>query len=865
MPWSFLKKLSTGVVLLAGFCSTSVYAQPEAIDSLSILLKRTGAPARQVEILNALTLAAVSVDLQQARDFADKAIATAEENDLKDELPWARLNLAVCLITGGETKKSASLLRAILGTIRSARDASLEAYVLNLSANLLRDQGKFDSAYQTYERARRLLTSARDPLFASFAALERTRYFLILSKPDSALSIIDAELSKPFIRTQKQLVLEAKILKSRSLAQMFRYAEATALVDQIIAATKPGSTPHLRARVVEGEIRFRQGDFPGAMEIWLAILDEGKQVGYRYDLANLLLQLGESYEEQGYWKIATQYLNSALSIAEQSSFRFLKGEILFELAWISYRSGTYRDAWQKALLAEREYLSCNVPLRIGGIRNIQGLIKMGEKKFDSSLLLHKQALRLREGTKDSVSISSTLFNLGELYNNRREYQKALPVLRRGVRIDRVIGDHYGESLYLYQLGRSHNGLNNLDSVEGYLKKAIALSVPNSSYEILQKSYFEMADFKQKIGQDAAAIEYLKKYVKLRDSLYNKQAVESIASYETLFELDKKEEELSLIKKERELSDRSGQLQEVLLYILSGGIISVFAVLVFYYRISNRLRMLNRSNTEKAEELASANKALQGLYTDLQNNNTELKSTLNRLQETQEQLVRSEKMASLGVLSAGIAHELNNPLNFIKGGVSNLEMLADKDMEIPSADAQSFLQIIQEGVSRATAILKGLGQYSRQTDHMTEVCDLHKILDNCLLILGNTLKYHVSVERDYTVKPFFLIGNEGKLHQAIINIVSNAEHSISGQGTITVSTEVDGNTGTIRIRDTGCGIPPENLKRLGDLFFTTKEPGKGTGLGLSITYKIIAEHYGKIEVSSVVGKGTEFQLIFSRVK
>ena len=842
-----------------------VTAQQETIDSLSRLLKRTGNAGRQVDLLNALALAAVPVDLSQARSFAEKAIATAEEHNLNGELPWARLGLAVCLVTGGETKEAQSLLLEILENGKSSGNKSLEGYALNLSANLLRDQGNFDSAYSTYNRARRLVPADRDPLFAVFAGLERARYFLVLSKPDSALKILKKDLSIPFIRGQRPMLLEAKILESRTLAQMFRYSEANAAADQVVAMTKPGSTPHLRAMAVKGDILYRQGDFPGAMKIWLTILDDGRQTGFRYDLANLLLQLGESYEEQGYWKIAGQYLNSALAIADESGYRFLKGEILFEMAWIEYRSGNYQEGWKKSLKAETEYKWCNIPLRQAGVRNIQGLIKMGEKRYDTSLVLHLQALRIREAENDLISISSSLFNLGELYNVRKEFRKALTILRRGLRIDQSIGDQYGESLYMYQLGRSHNGLNNVDSVEYYLNRAITLSVPNSSYEILQKSYFEMADFMQKTGREEGAITYLKKYNHLRDSLYNRQAAESIAAYEALFELDKKEQELGLIKKERELSDRSNQLREVLLYILSGVIILVLAVLVFFYRISNRLRMLNRSNTEKAEELATANRALQGLYVDIQNNNTELKSTLNRLQETQQQLVRSEKMASLGVLSAGIAHELNNPLNFIKGGVSTLEMIAAKSKQVESEEAHQYLSIIQEGVSRASAILNGLGQFSRQTDNMTEVCDIHKVLDNCLLILANSLKYHVTVQKDYTEKPFFLTGNQGKLHQAIINILTNAEQSITGNGIITITTRVTDGTGFVSIRDSGCGIPPENMRRLGDLFFTTKEPGKGTGLGLSITYKIIEEHLGYVEADSVVGEGTEFRFVFPNIK
>ena len=324
------------------------------------------------------------------------------------------------------------------------------------------------------------------------------------------------------------------------------------------------------------------------------------------------------------------------------------------------------------------------------------------------------------------------------------------------------------------------------------------------------------------------------------------------------------QEIEILNKDKHLLEANYLIQRLVLYVLGVGSVFLIALVVFFGRMGMRLRVLNKANEEKAVELLKANSALQQLYTDLKGNNKELKETLDKLSQAQEHLLRSEKMASLGILAAGVAHELNNPLNFIKGGLFTLETQAAKEGRMENPEFKHSLSIINEGINRATAILKGLGQYSRQSENKTETCDFNKILDNCLVILSNSLKYHVRVIKNFSSTPPVITGNAGKLHQAFMNIINNAEQSISGEGSITLTTKTEGDEIIVSISDTGAGISKENLKRLGDLFFTTKEPGKGTGLGLSISYKIIQDHGGKITVNSEIGKGTTFTLNFKGI-
>ena len=245
-----------------------------------------------------------------------------------------------------------------------------------------------------------------------------------------------------------------------------------------------------------------------------------------------------------------------------------------------------------------------------------------------------------------------------------------------------------------------------------------------------------------------------------------------------------------------------------------------------------------------------------LLSKVQKSHHELIAYNEELQRTQKLLVTSEKMASLGVMAMGIAHEINNPLNFIKNGVEALEARILEDMPEKKEELEPLLRIVREGVKRSTNIVKSLSHFSRKTPSMTERCDLKEIIENCLLILHNKIKNRVQIITTFD-KNSHAIGNEGRLHQALLNILANAAQAIDGAGTINILTSKKEGMVEVTIEDDGEGIPEENLSKISDPFFTTKAPGEGTGLGLFITYSIIEEHKGEVDVISNPGKGTIF--------
>jgi signal transduction histidine kinase len=167
-----------------------------------------------------------------------------------------------------------------------------------------------------------------------------------------------------------------------------------------------------------------------------------------------------------------------------------------------------------------------------------------------------------------------------------------------------------------------------------------------------------------------------------------------------------------------------------------------------------------------------------------------------------------------------------------------------------------MKSINIGMERASEIVKGLNQLSRNRESLDETCDIHFILDNSLLMLSNKIKHTVTVEKRYTEHNFSVKGNVGMLHQVFINVLSNAIYAIAAKGKITITTAIKKENAEVAISDTGCGIGKDELSQITNPFYSTKPPGDGTGLGLSITYSIIKEHKGTISFASDLGKGTK---------
>jgi len=316
----------------------------------------------------------------------------------------------------------------------------------------------------------------------------------------------------------------------------------------------------------------------------------------------------------------------------------------------------------------------------------------------------------------------------------------------------------------------------------------------------------------------------------------------------------------------------------------------------FNQMSDALALSEKARDTKDAELLELNHTLEQRVerrtAKINKQIQELKAANDQVAQTQAKLVQSEKLASVGQLAAGVAHEINNPIGFVR---SNLNTLSDyvgvyqgllhnyqklsaaepeqakelsaeikklekkEDIAFINEDIEELLKDSIEGTTRVRDIVHGLKNFSRANDKNKTNCNIDDIITTVLKVVNNQLKYKCGIHADLHSKTS-VYGNVGELNQVLLNLLMNAGQAVESDGEVRISTDNIDDKVRVRISDNGCGIKPEDIEKLFDPFFTTKPVGEGTGLGLSISFGIIEDHDGEILVSSQLGEGTTFTLL-----
>ena len=320
--------------------------------------------------------------------------------------------------------------------------------------------------------------------------------------------------------------------------------------------------------------------------------------------------------------------------------------------------------------------------------------------------------------------------------------------------------------------------------------------------------------------------------------------------------------------------------------------ALLLIMLGYLLYRYRVKQIKSKKEALESEVLDRTKRIYQQKTKLEQANNTLNATLDELKKAQAQLVQSEKMATLGELTAGVAHEINNPVNFIYSGINGLNKNLQAFMEISQKyesissstefkamimeieelkakigyeevinDIHKMMETIKEGAERTAGIVKSLQLFSRSDNATPEKADIHKSLDSTLKILNNRIGKNIQIEKKYDLSIPEIDCFPGQLNQVFMNIIINAVEAIAKkEGRITIETSKENGHVVVSIQDTGDGMHENIQSRIFEPFFTTKEVGKGTGLGLSISYGIVEKHGGSITVESAPGKGADFRII-----
>jgi signal transduction histidine kinase len=603
-------------------------------------------------------------------------------------------------------------------------------------------------------------------------------------------------------------------------------------------------------------------------------------MGDQLGMSNILNNIGAVYFNQGDDSHALEYYLNSLTAAEKIGDKHRIASAMGNIGAVYYNQLKYDQAltyYLRSIELSRE--TGNKTAMATAMVNA-GEIFMAKGENDSALVFIEKSLQALEGTGNKSKIAYSLNNMGKAYARKGDFAKALQYQQEALATSKdgsaqleVVQSSIGLGDTYSQLGKTASALAAYQQASELAEEIGANYELKDAYQGLAASYAKMPDYRK-------AYEYQLKVTALKDSLFNTETTKKMVNLQANYENEKKQAQIDLLTKDKALQDLEIQTQKLVRNTLLAGFLLIL-ILAFVLFRNNQIKVkANRLLTLRNEEINHQKE-------EIASQRDNLEQTYNHLKNTQGQLVQSEKMASLGQLTAGVAHEINNPINFVSAGIDSLKdnftditevaeayfalnaeednklklqklhkLRKDSEVEELIEESRQLFKSIKNGANRTTEIVKSLKNFTRLDENTIKQADLQEGLDSTLVILSSQMKDRIEVVRHYgNIEPIACY--PGQLNQVFMNILSNAIQAIKGEGTIWIQTYKNNECAIVKIKDSGIGMNEEVKKHIFEPFFTTKDVGEGTGLGLSISYSIIEKHHGKIEVESTPGLGTEF--------
>jgi len=635
-----------------------------------------------------------------------------------------------------------------------------------------------------------------------------------------------------------------------------------------------------------------------AMGYGLEALSLVRQFEHHRFEANINNYLGIIQRNIGDHASALEYFFNAQQIAEEQ-------EVDEDLAYAYNNIGdiynleeNYYEALRYELRALNIFEGLGDSVGVSYCCHQIALVYTNLEDFPSALRYDTRAMNIRELLGNKAGVAYSLISLAQTYLKLGIVTESLECLNNSSQIFAELKDGFGLSLTLHNKGLLYKETGEIEPATKYFNEALKMGQETGSPIRVRNAAQELSDMYADQQKFREAYQMYTLYKATYDSLYQEENLVKITQMVMQHEYDQRELiQLAQIEKQKQFRNY---------LMLSFGLVLILVIVIFnrYYIKRKANISLQQKNKEiesqrdklerlfvslriKNDELSDQNEEISAQKDRLITLNDEINRTLEDLTQAQAQLVQSEKMASLGQLTAGVAHELNNPLNFITTSINPLQrniedlltllsrydsiaedknlstefseaikMKKDLDYTFLVKETMNLLKGITEGASRSEHIVKGLRTFSRMDENEFKAVNIHEGIESTLLLLRNKMNDPIKVHRNFGNIPFVEC-LPGKLNQVFMNILTNSILAIKNKGDIFIETSEFENKVRISIRDNGKGMPEEVLEHIFEPFFTTRAVGKGTGLGLSISYSIIEEHKGTIEVLSEPGLGTEF--------
>ncbi len=612
-----------------------------------------------------------------------------------------------------------------------------------------------------------------------------------------------------------------------------------------------------------GMVHYNQAEYVETIDYWNQSYLLFDSLRDKVNAALLLNNIGSVYMNQGDDAKALDYYFKSLQIAEQSQDNQKIAMAMGNIGTIySNNKFTYDKALEyylKALALSEKLEDKNVT---GGLLVNIGETYLNRDKDDSALYYFKKSLEAYENTEN---IPYSLNDIGKTYTKKGDYKIAIQYHEQAI--------DFAIKLNLQlDIAQSYLGLGDAYYKKGDYREAL-IAYENAQYHAsdinlkkeLKEAYQGLAITCAALKDFSSAFKYQTLFTNIKDTILNLDIAQKINKLQTNIEIQKKQGQIDILTKNKALQILELKRQKFARNTLAASLVFVFGIAFILFK----------------------------LYRKVGRRTLQLRRSLEELKAAQAQLIQSEKMASLGSLTAGIGHEIQNPLNFVNNfSEVNIELIRELKEgpfnKLPEADKQQAIEIltdleqnmakINHHGKRADAIVKGMLQHSRKNTGQRELTNINALADEYLRLSYHGLhpkdkSFKIDMKTNYDAG---LSSAEGKIDinpqdfgRVLLNLYNNAFYSVTEkkeklgeiyEPVVSVRTKKLSNKIEINVKDNGIGVPQKFLDKIFQPFFTTKPTGQGTGLGLSLSYDIIKAHGGELKVETKEGEFAEFMII-----
>lgn len=638
------------------------------------------------------------------------------------------------------------------------------------------------------------------------------------------------------------------------------YKAAQQHLDYMLKFIKPGDSLNLANVYANyGMLYGMQSKYDSSTKLYEIAIGIEERKNDSADLPDNYGNIAISYQQQGNYPQALQYQQKALKLAEINKNEVSQAYTLTNMG-ITYEN--YGDTTR----AEQTYLKAGDMAKKHGLKNVElyvysnlSTLYISEKKWERGYDFAMKAVDLATLFGDQGIQAASLSKASAARGGQSRFAEAAILAKRATQV----ADSSGQPLNKSQ---AYVAMASLLFLQNKYSEAIPFYEKN--FEALKGSdiyvggnsvaYKELSKCYEMTGNYTKALANYKLSAEITDSIRSKENIRKSTELSMNFEFSRKQETLAAEKKRQ---DDLASAKQTALFV---GLIFTFVLAIVAF---NGYR-----NKQKANALLTQQKQ-------------QIESTLEELKSTQKQLIQSEKMASLGELTAGIAHEIQNPLNFVNNFAElNVELADELQTALTSDNKEEALDIVYDikqnaekivhHGKRADSIVKGMLQHSRVSSDQKEPADINNLVDEYVRLSYHGMRakdksFNVKVETDF--KPGLPKVNitPQDIGRVLLNMINNSFYAVndkkkeSGDGyepVVKISTDIQNGKLAIKVADNGPGIPQAIVDKIFQPFFTTKPTGQGTGLGLSLSYDIIKAHNGTIQIETHEGEGTAFTIL-----